>query len=136
MFKALAKRLYISLDFCYAYVLQKSSDVLCCGQTVRHFTIQFIRLSNLESCFHKRSPPPLQQQPVRQYKRAQVWYDKTECDRSKIIVFEAVSERECLFHESERKVKAEKGCLKNDSTQVDIENAGGSIMRTGPGARP
>ena len=135
MFKALAKRLYISLGFCYTYVLQKSSDVLCCGQTVRHFTIQFIRFFNLESCLHKRFSP-LQQQPVRQYKRAQVWYDKTGCNRSKIIVFEAVSERECLFHESERKVKAEKGCIKNDSTQVDTENAGGSIMRTGPGARP
>ena len=24
-----------------------------------------------------------------------------ECDRSKIILFEAVSESECLFHESE-----------------------------------
>ena len=45
-----------------------------------------------------------------------IWYDKTECDRGKIIVFEAVSEREYLFHESERKVKAGKGYFKNDST--------------------
>ena len=43
-YKALAKRLDFSVDFCYAFELQKSSDVLCCGQTVRHFTIQSTRL--------------------------------------------------------------------------------------------
>ena len=45
-----------------------------------------------------------------------IWYDKTECDQGKIIVFEAVPEREYLFHESERKVKAGKGYFKNNST--------------------
>ena len=40
--KALAKRLDFSRDFCYTFVLQKSGGVLCCGQTTRHFTIQFI----------------------------------------------------------------------------------------------
>ena len=66
--KTLAKRLYISLDFCYTFVLQKSSDVLCYGQTVRHFTIQFIRL-------HRRFSPS-QQQTVKQHKRAQIFMIK------------------------------------------------------------
>ena len=34
-----------------------------------------------------------------------------------------------LFHESERKAKAGKGYFENVSTQVDIENAGGPIVR-------
>ena len=41
-----------------------------------------------------------------------------------------------LFHESERKAKAGKGCFENVSTQVDIENAGGPIMRTRPDTKP
>ena len=81
---------------------------MCRSQTVRHLTVQFIRL------FKRFSP--LQPQPVRQYKRAQIWYNKTEYDRGKIVVFEAVSERECLFHESERKEKAGEGYFKNVST--------------------
>ena len=72
--KALAKRLYISLDFCYTFVLQKSSHVLCCGQTVRHFTIQFIRLSNIETFTEDISPS--QQQPVKQHKRVQIFMIK------------------------------------------------------------
>ena len=40
-----------------------------------------------------------------------------------------------LFHESERKSKAGKGYFENVSTQVDIENAGGPIMRTRPDTR-
>ena len=54
----------------------------------------------------------------------------------KTIVLEGLSERECLFHKSERRAKAGKGYFENVSTQVDIENAGGAIMRTRPHARP
>ena len=54
----------------------------------------------------------------------------------KAIVLEDLSERECLFHESERKANAGKGYLGNVSTQVDIENTGGPIMRTRPDTRP
>ena len=54
----------------------------------------------------------------------------------KTIVLEDLSERECLFHESERKAKAGKGYFENVSTQVDIENAGWPIMRTRPDTRP
>ena len=54
----------------------------------------------------------------------------------KIIVLEDLSECECLFHDSERKAKAGKGYFENVSTQVDIENAGGPIMRTRPDTRP
>ena len=58
-----------------------------------------------------------------------------ECDRSKTIVFDAFSERECSFHESERKAKAGKGYFDKVSTYVDIEDAGGSTMRTRPHTR-
>ena len=51
----------------------------------------------------------------------------------KTIVQEDLSEREC---ESKRKAKAGKGYFENVSTQVDIKNAGGSIMRTRPDTRP
>ena len=68
--EALAKRLYISLDFCYTFVLK---------------------------------------------------------------IYQSMS---VLFHESERKAKAGKGYFENVSTQVDIENAGGPIMRTRPDTRP
>ena len=78
--KALAKRLYISLDFCYTFVLQKSSNVLCCGQTVRHFTIQFIRLSNLEACLHRRFFPFAKTTSKITQKSAD-FHDKMECDR-------------------------------------------------------
>ena len=54
----------------------------------------------------------------------------------KTIVLEDLSERECLFRESERKANAGKGYLENASTQVDIENAGGPIMRTRLDTRP
>ena len=54
----------------------------------------------------------------------------------KIIALEDLAERECLFHESERKAKAGKGYFENFSTQVDIENTGGLIMRTRPDTRP
>ena len=52
------------------------------------------------------------------------------------IVLEDLSERECLFHESERRAKTGKGYFENVSTQVDIENAGGPIMGTRPDTRP
>ena len=52
------------------------------------------------------------------------------------IVLEDVSERECLFHENERKAKAGKGYFENVSTQGDIENAGWPTMRTRPDTRP
>ena len=52
----------------------------------------------------------------------------------KTIVLEGLSERECSFHESERKAKAGKGYFENVSTQV--ENAGGPIMRTRPDTWP
>ena len=48
------------------------------------------------------------------------------------ILLEDLSERECLSHESERKAKPGKGYFENVSTQVDIENAGGPIMRKRP----
>ena len=54
----------------------------------------------------------------------------------KTIVLEDLSERECLFHESERRAKTGKGYFENVSTQVDIENAGWPIMRTRPDTRP
>ena len=54
----------------------------------------------------------------------------------KTIVLEDLSEREYLFHKSERKAKAGKFYFENVSTQVDIENAGGPIMRTRPATRP
>ena len=54
----------------------------------------------------------------------------------KTIVLEDLSERDCLFHESERRTKAGKGYFENGSTQVDIENAGGPIMRIRPQTRP
>ena len=52
------------------------------------------------------------------------------------IVLEDLSERECLLHESEQRVKTGKGYFENFSTQVDIENAGGPIMRTRQDTRP
>ena len=125
---------FLSTFAIHLFVLQKSSDVLCCGQTVRHFTIQFIRISNLEACFHRRFSPS-QQQPVQQHKRVQ----------SFIIRWNAIEENNCtgrfirarvLFHESEQRAKAGKGYFENVSTQVDIENAGGPIMRTRPHTRP
>ena len=57
------------------------------------------------------------------------------CDRSKSIVFEALSERKCLFNGSERKVKAGKGFFDNVSTQVDIEDPGRSTTKTRPDTR-
>ena len=54
----------------------------------------------------------------------------------KKIVLEDLSERECLFHESERRAKTGKDYFENISTQVDIENAGWPIMRTRPDTRP
>ena len=47
-------------------------------------------------------------------------------------IYQSVS---VLFHESERKAKAGKGYFENVSMQVDIENAGGPIMRTRPDTR-
>ena len=41
-----------------------------------------------------------------------------------------------FISESERKAKAGKGYFENVSTQVDIENADGPIMRTRPDTRP
>ena len=54
----------------------------------------------------------------------------------KTIALEDLSERECLFHESERRAKTGKGYFENVSTQVDIENAGWPIMRTRLDTRP
>ena len=54
----------------------------------------------------------------------------------KTIVLEDLSELECLFHESERKAKTGWGYLENISTEVDIENAGDSILRTRTETRP
>ena len=54
----------------------------------------------------------------------------------KTIVQEDLSQRDCFFHESERKAKAGKGYFENVSTQVDIEKAGGPIMRTRLDTRP
>ena len=88
---------------------------MCCGKTTRHFTIQFIRLSNLESCLHKRFVPLARTTSKAIQKRAD-FYVKMECDQSKTIVFEALSDRECLFHEGERKEKAGKGYFENVST--------------------
>ena len=131
----MAKRLYISLDFCYTFVLQKSSDVLCCGQTVRHLTIQFIRLSNLEACFHRRYFPFATTASKTTQKSADL-HDEMECDRRKQLYWKIYQSVSVLFHESERKAKAGKGYFENVSTQVDIENAGGPIMRTRLDTRP
>ena len=125
---ALAKRLYISLDFCYTFVLQKSSDVLCCGQTVRHFTIQFIRL-------HKRFFPFATTDSKTTQKSAD-FHDKMECDRRKHLYLKIYHSVSVLFHESQRKAKAGNGYFEKVSTQVDIENAGGPVMRTRPDTRP
>ena len=53
------------------------------------------------------------------------------------IVLEDLLERECLFHESERRAATTlRGYFENVNTQVDIENSGGPIMRTRQDTRP
>ena len=63
-------------------------------------------------------------------------HDKMECDRRKQLYLKIYQSVSVLFHESERKAKAGKGYFENVSTQVDIENAGGPIMRTRQDTRP
>ena len=81
----------------------------------KRLDISQYNLLDLESCLHKRLFP-LATTTSKTIQKSADFYDKMECDRSKIIVFEALSERECLFHESERKAKAGKGYFKNVST--------------------
>ena len=100
---------YISFDFCYTFVLQKSSDVLCCGQTVRHFTIQFIRLSNVEACLHRRFSPS-QQQPVKQ--KSEDFHDKMECDRRKQLYWKIYQSVSVYFMKVNEKRRLERATLR------------------------
>ena len=71
---------------------------------VRHFTIQFTRLSNLESCPQKVFPFATTAKETTQ-KSADL-YLKMECHRRKEVfafALDAFAERECLFYDIERK---------------------------------
>ena len=133
--KALAKRLYISLDFCYTFVLQKSSDVLCCGQTVRHFTIQFFRLSNLEACLHRRFFP-FATAASKITQNSADFHDKMECDRRKQLHWKIYQSVSVYFMKVNEERRLERATLKTLVRKVDIENAGGPIMATRQDTRP
>ena len=89
----------------------KSSEVLCCGQTTRHFTIPFIHLSNFESCLHRKFFPFATTTSKTRQKSAD-FYDKMECDRRKQLYLKIYQSVSLYFIKVNEKRRLERATLR------------------------
>ena len=90
--------------FLLTFVLQKSSDVLCCGQTVRNFTIQSIRLNRRFFPFATTASKTTQ--------KSADFHDKMECDRRKQLYLKIYQSVSVYFMKVNEKRRLERATLR------------------------